>query len=218
MENLSVYLVDQNGFSSDLVSVFLKNRLNFSMLSRINASEEECNFTEPSAMVIDYNCSNDIKEEIKRLRDKNNLLPIMVYNSDQANTNDLIAAGADDTFRTKDDGEIIYLKIKNAINKYLLALNQNSGISILDEAKLVSNNSKNVSLTSREYAIFKSLYQEINEPVSRERILTSLEKEEKLTRRNIDVHIFSLRKKLIKIGLKVETIRGIGYKLYDEPK
>jgi DNA-binding response OmpR family regulator len=169
-------------------------------------------------MVIDYNCSNDIKEEIKRLRDKNNLLPIMVYNSDQANTNDLIAAGADDTFRTKDDGEIIYLKIKNAINKYLLALNQNSGISILDEAKLVSNNSKNVSLTSREYAIFKSLYQEINEPVSRERILTSLEKEEKLTRRNIDVHIFSLRKKLIKIGLKVETIRGIGYKLYDEPK
>jgi DNA-binding response OmpR family regulator len=52
--------------------------------------------------------------------------------------------------------------------------------------------------------------------VTREELIKEFDQTEKMTVRNIDVHIFFLRKKLTKVDMAIETVWGKGYKLLSE--
>jgi DNA-binding response OmpR family regulator len=44
-------------------------------------------------------------------------------------------------------------------------------------------------------------------------LIGQFEKDMDMTSRNIDVHVFSLRKKMSKVHIEIETVWGTGYKL-----
>ena len=73
-----------------------------------------------------------------------------------------------------------------------------------------------VDLTLTEFGILEFLAKRPGWAFSRQQIIDSVRGYEyMITPRAVDVQIFSLRKKLGATGMKVETVRGIGYRLKD---
>ncbi|MCE3014200.1 MAG: winged helix-turn-helix domain-containing protein, partial [Proteobacteria bacterium] len=89
------------------------------------------------------------------------------------------------------------------------------GLKLLPEAHSLLKDGTTVNLTSREFTIFKHLY-DSKATVSRDEIIKQFTSDEEMTLRNIDVHIFALRKKLKKVGIAIATVWGAGYKLDQE--
>lgn len=86
-----------------------------------------------------------------------------------------------------------------------------SGFQIIPDANAILFNGETVNLTNTEFSIFHHLYQHNKGPSTREELISQLENAN--SSRNIDVYISGLRKKVQKINLSIETVRGIGYKL-----
>jgi two-component system alkaline phosphatase synthesis response regulator PhoP len=75
---------------------------------------------------------------------------------------------------------------------------------------------KPVNLTPTEFAILELLAKKAGWVFTRQQIIDSVRGYDYLlTPRSIDVQVFGLRKKLGKTGKKIETVRGIGYRLQD---
>ena len=75
---------------------------------------------------------------------------------------------------------------------------------------------KPVSLTPTEFAILELLAKKAGWVFTRQQIIDAVRGYDYLlTPRAIDVQIFGLRKKLGQTGNKIETVRGIGYRLQD---
>lgn len=73
-----------------------------------------------------------------------------------------------------------------------------------------------IKLTITEFAILAMLAQRPGWAFSRQQIIDTVRGYDYMvTPRMIDVHVFSLRKKLGEAGESIETVRGIGYRLKD---
>lgn len=86
---------------------------------------------------------------------------------------------------------------------------------LIPDSHLVMRGENTVSLTAREYIILNHLFFNKDKACTREELLENFNDSPDMTARNIDVHVFSLRKKLQKVGLGVETVWGIGYKMME---
>lgn len=86
---------------------------------------------------------------------------------------------------------------------------------ILDKSQhLVTVGGKPVQLTLKEFEILQLFLENPNQVFSRDRILSSVWGQNYLGEtRTVDVHLGTLRTKLGKAGNRIETVRGIGYKL-----
>jgi len=74
-----------------------------------------------------------------------------------------------------------------------------------------------VDLTLTEFGILEFLAKRPGWAFSRQQIIDAVRGYEYIiTPRAIDVQIFSLRKKLGETGKKIETVRGVGYRLKDQ--
>ena len=126
-----------------------------------------------------------------------------------------LKAGADDYLTKPFCYEELMMKVSNASTKMvsLEANMMNVGIKLIPEAHAVIKDGTIVNLTSREFIIFSHLYKNKDKASTREELIDQFDKEMEMTARNIDVHIFSLRKKIGKVNLSVETVWGTGYKL-----
>lgn len=71
-----------------------------------------------------------------------------------------------------------------------------------------------ITLLAKEYALLDFLYQNRGQAFTREQLLDKVWPMEYPTERTVDDHIYRLRKRLVPFEeLKLETVRGIGYKL-----
>lgn len=71
-----------------------------------------------------------------------------------------------------------------------------------------------VELTFKEFEILKYLLENVNKAISREELLNKVWGYDYLGEtRTIDIHIKTIRKKLLKAENYIKTIRGIGYKI-----
>lgn len=127
-------------------------------------------------------------------------------------------AGADDYITKPFNFDELHARAANSFKKFDLFSKSNdageaTGIRLLPEANSFMLNDQVVSLTHREYIIFSCMFQHCNEPVSREELLDEFSGDDNMTIRNIDVHVFSLRKKIKTVDLYIQTIRGVGYQL-----
>lgn len=73
-------------------------------------------------------------------------------------------------------------------------------------------NGKFVKLTSSEYKIVDSILTSNDKQKSRQEIVADSSNAE-ITERTIDVHIHSIRKKLVNIDMTIQSVRGFGYKI-----
>lgn len=86
-------------------------------------------------------------------------------------------------------------------------------LSLLPETFSVVNNGLTVDLTSREFVLFRCLFKHMGTVCTREQLVQEFKSEKGMAIRNIDVHIFTLRKKLLPIGVAVDTVWKIGYRV-----
>jgi DNA-binding response OmpR family regulator len=154
-------------------------------------------------------------EIVKRIRDGNKYVPIFMLTACDSQEDIIkgIESGADDYITKPCNLKELYARLNNALVKYDSLNKVDKDLKVIEEGNLVMFKGNSVSLTSREFAIFKSLLDNEGKPVDRDSLLSTLDKDSQMIKRNVDVHVFSLRKKLNDISLKVVTVRGVGYKL-----
>ena len=79
---------------------------------------------------------------------------------------------------------------------------------------IVKADGKDILLSSKEFDILTLLFNHINTVVSRETIIENLWGNDfDGENRTIDLHIYTLRSKLLSAGNLIKTIRGVGYML-----
>ncbi len=168
--------------------------------------------------IIDWSLPDEPGIEIvSNIRKKDGISPIFMLSKFTENQDVLegLTRGADDYIKKPYFLDEIIQKAKNSLKRLSLinAGEESDGkIRLLPEASSFLKNNFTISLTKREYIIFSYLYEKLEKPVSREELISQFS-EEKMTDRNIDVHIFSLRKKIKPASILVETVWGMGYKL-----
>lgn len=91
------------------------------------------------------------------------------------------------------------------------------GDIVLDEVRhIVTVNGKQVVLTLKEYELLKLLMENAGQVFTRDILLSRIWGQDYLGEtRTVDVHIGTLRTKLAKGGEKIETVRGVGYKMVE---
>lgn len=156
------------------------------------------------------------EDVIRTVRLKDKLSPIFII-SGKVEGQDIsqgLACGADDYLPKPFNTDHLLQKVRNAVHKTNIILENhlNVGIKLLPEANSVLYDGITVNLTSREYLIVDKLIKSPGKIVTREELVGDFDDSE-ITVRTIDVHVSSLRKKLEKIRLVIDTVRGKGYKI-----
>ena len=169
--------------------------------------------------LVDWNLPGEPGIElVKKIRSKDMLSPIFMVSA-YNQKNDIIEglkAGADDYITKPFSFEELEVRIENAHTKYSLVLKsgaEKSDFQLLKDAKAFIKGGTTVNLTAREYGIFESLLGNEGQPLTREDLIKCFDKDDKMTNRNIDVHVFSLRKKIKNVDMQIETVWGKGYKI-----
>jgi DNA-binding response OmpR family regulator len=220
MSSRKVCLIDDEISILDAVGVFFEQH-GFNV-QKFNSSQEFINrhkdLIDVDAYIVDYLMPGETDgiSLVKMIRGNNDLVPIFMLTASDTKKQVIagIEAGADDYITKPCDLNELMARIRNAIKKYSVQDERDAKLRILSEGKLVMYNGSSVSLTSREFSIFKELYQNLGSAVDRNKLLSTIEPDSsEMIKRNVDVHVFSLRRKLASINLQVITVRGIGYQL-----
>lgn len=152
----------------------------------------------------------DIVNEIRQ-KNSDALIYMLTANTQTKNAVDALKSGVDDYIKKPFSFEELILKIENALSRFESNSSPNEGITLIPKAYAFQVNDLTVSLTSREYTIFEKLYQHKGETVPRADLINSFKGSDNITERNIDVHIFSLRKKIKETSILIKSIRSVGY-------
>lgn len=218
-----VTIIEDEQEIGESLSIFLR-RKNFEVKHYLSAEEffSDRDAATDCIYLVDWNLPG-IKgiDIIRTIRTRDKFSPIFMVSANSQNQDILqgLKAGADDYLTKPFDFDALAVRIENAWSK-LTSLEGNlmtHGVKLIPEANSVMKNGVTVSLTAREFVIFEHLYK-IGDTVSREDLIARFDIKEKMTVRNIDVHIFFLRKKLAKLNMAIITVWGAGYKLLVEKK
>lgn len=199
------YLLEKNGYS---VQGYSSAEDFFSAKSRPDHCVYLVDWNLPGIKGIDI---------VKTIRLKDKLSPIFMvsaYNKAEQIIEGL-KSGADDYLTKPFNYDELLIRVENAYSKVSSLQDNliNVGLKLIPEAHSVIKDGVTVNLTSREFIIFHHLYKHPAVASTREELINQFEKDMEMTARNIDVHIFSLRKKMNKINIGIETVWGTGYKI-----
>lgn len=218
MKKTVVIIEDEKEIVDSLTYLLEKNH--FKVVSFLSGEEFFSTSERPENCVylVDWNLPG-IKgtDIIKTIRLKDKISPVFMvsaYNkSDQVIEG--LQCGADDYITKPFNYEELLVRVENAHSKVSLLRNDlmNVGLKLIPEAHSIIKDGVTVGLTSREFVIFNHLYKYQEKASTREELIDQFDKEMDMTSRNIDVHVFSLRKKMSKLKITIETVWGTGYKV-----
>jgi two-component system OmpR family response regulator len=198
MEARKICLVDDEINILDVVGFFFQQN-GFDVI-KFHSSEDFLNkykdLKDVDAFVLDYLMPGEIDgmSLVKMIRQADPLIPIFMLTASDAKEQVIagIQAGADDYITKPCHLTELLARINNAIGKHTYYCNKDSKLKILSEGKVVMYKGASVSLTSREFSIFKELFMNEGRPVDRDQLLSSIEPDStEMIKRNVDVHVFS---------------------------
>jgi DNA-binding response OmpR family regulator len=218
MKKSIIIIEDEKDIAESLKYVLEKN--GFEVMTFISAEDFFLakNRSEHCLYLVDWNLPGikgvDIIRAI-RLKDKlSSIFMMSAYNKSEQIIEGL-QSGADDYITKPFNYDELLVRIGNAYNKVNNLTDNliNVGLKLIPEAHSVIKDGVTVSLTSREFIIFQHLHNNRDNASTREELIGQFANDMEMTARNIDVHIFSLRKKMNKLKIGIETVWGTGYKL-----
>lgn len=221
MSKKRICLVDDEINILDVIGVFFQQN-GFEVIKFHSSEDFRLKYKDLKnidAYIIDYMMPGEIDgmSLVSMIRKSDALIPIFMLTA--SDSKDLviagIQAGADDYITKPCHLTELLARINNAIKKVEYFHNKDTNLKMLSEGKVVMHRGSSVSLTSREFAIFRELFINEGQPVERDRLLSTIDPESsEMIKRNVDVHVFSLRRKLASINVEVRTVRGVGYQLH----
>ena len=198
------FLLEKNSYSVD----FYQSAEDFFLAKK---------FYSTCVYIIDSNLPGIQGEDVIRtIRSKDKLSPVFMIsgNIEGQDISEGLACGADDYLPKPFNTDHLLQKVRNSVEKTNIILDNlmNVGIKLLPEANSIIHDGSTVNLTSREFTIIDRLLKTPGNIVTREELVMDFDDSE-VTIRTIDVHVSSLRKKLEKVKLTIDTVRGKGYKI-----
>ena len=126
-----------------------------------------------------------------------------------------LEAGADDYIPKPFSREILLARVRAVLRR---SGNERhaaaAGLTLDPDSRSVTVNGENLRLSPTEFTILELLVRNRGRVLTRARIIDAIAGEEKaITERNVDVQLVGLRRKLGDWGAKIETIRGVGYRI-----
>lgn len=227
----SIYIIEDDKNISELLEIAFKTySYNVFSFENAEAAIKNLNKNEPDLIVCDIMLPGmDGTKAISIIRnyEKFKAIPIILLTAKDSEIEKIkgLDAGADDyvtkpfsimelmarvraQFRKLENIDIKSLKTE-ANNEIVLG-----NIRINTVSREIFINESLVEFTFKEYEILKYLLENINKPISREEILNKIWGYEYLGEtRTVDIHIKSIRKKMLNSEDYIKTIRGIGYKI-----
>jgi len=159
-----------------------------------------------------------------RQEERTRAIPIIMVtaNSDDTDVTLGLELGADDYVAKPFSVRQLVARIRAVLRRSAPAIKTETnaeellvgGISLNQRTREVKVHNELVALTVTEFDILWHMGKECGKVFSREELLERLRRQDdSLVKRNIDVHVMTLRKKLGDEGPRIMTVRGIGYKL-----
>lgn len=152
-------------------------------------------------------------------REQNILIPVLMLTAKDTVEDKVLGldSGADDYLAKPFDFAELLARIRALLRRPAVSTNEKivlGALSLDTQQKQIELNGKPLQLTLREYSLLEYCMRYPNQVLSREQILAAVWEYSFDSLSNVvDVHIKNLRKKLGDYGKKLETIRGLGYRL-----
>ena len=148
-------------------------------------------------------------------------LPILLLTARDSETDQIVGleVGADDFVSKSASPRLIATRVKNLLRRSQVAGNETAtaltfGELIIDRSRReVRSPEGTVALTTLEYDLLTLLAENTQRVFSREDLLKAIWDEVVVSDRTVDVHIKNLRRKIGAEGNRIETVRGVGYRV-----
>jgi DNA-binding response OmpR family regulator len=221
MSKSAVIVEDDFEIRNTLTDIFSLHGYDVTAYSNGSDFKDQHKKKVPSCYLVDWKLPDtegtDLIQHI-RLNDAISPVFLMTASREEEISIKSLINGADHFIRKPFNMDELLTRFDNATKKLagLEANLMNTGLRLIPEAQTVIKNGVVVRLTNREFKILECLIQS-NEVVTRRQLIEAFQMDaDALTERHIDVHIFSLRKKVCRLGLIINTVWGTGYKLTEE--
>ena len=160
-------------------------------------------------------------EIIKKIRERNTHLPILILTARDSNQDEIagLDAGADDFLTKPFDFDVLNSRITALLRRRSTNIQDHtieiSGVSLNTKSHSICINGEPKAFSRQEFKILHRLMEKQGQVVSRGHITQLLYGwGDDVDSNTIEVHMHSIRKK-ISNGLKIKTIRGVGYIIED---
>ncbi len=164
----------------------------------------------------------DIVEKIKA---KNKKSPVLMVTA-KTEPQDIVMGlekGADDFLSKPFNPAVFVARVKALIRRSEVDVTSVSkpedevsvaGLRVNFKSYEISYNNEPLHLTPSEFKLLGALVQNLGVVLTREQLIENIQGEGiNVVGRTIDTHVFGLRKKLGEWGDRIETIRGVGYRV-----
>lgn len=159
-------------------------------------------------------------ELCQMLRSRSETLPIvfLTARTDEESVVHAFEVGANDYIRKPFGNRELMARLKNLIPKQKASQNgwKFQGAVLLKDHRKVVMGAIEIHLNRREYEVLCFLFQNPERIVSRERLVSEIDRDGEIFDRTIDSHVSHIRSKLRRAGIdqiRIESIYGEGYRL-----
>lgn len=181
----------------------------------------------PDLLILDLMLPDeDGNEVVKKIRNQKRTerLPIMILSAKGDEIDKILGLefGADDYVTKPFSPKEVIVRIKailrRAGNSSTTTVFKHGSLEVDIEKVSVLVDSESIELTTTEFKILQMLIAQPGWVVSRDQMLDQIWGEDTVViDRTIDVHIRNLREKLNSAGNYIKNVRGIGYKMLEQP-
>lgn len=159
---------------------------------------------------------------VENLRQRNSEAKVLMVTAktEPQDIVDGLEKGADDYLTKPFDPRILMARVKALLRRGTAVQARASDIIEFDQLKINTNSfeaflaSEPLHLTPSEFKLLQTLLENLGRVWTRDQLMEQIQGESvHVVGRTIDTHVFGLRKKLGAWGDRIETIRGVGYRV-----